>query len=110
MPFCKGYQFLVIAHCDLFDWVKAKLLRTFFSQTVADFLWEDVICHYGCFGKLVIHVRSENKDAIVELAERSRERKIVVFTYHPQANGMIERSHKPIIDTVSKKFVRGPTN
>ena len=44
MPPCKGYQFLVIARCDLSGWVEAKPLRTFSSRAVAHFLWEDVIC------------------------------------------------------------------
>ena len=30
--------------------------------------------------------------------------------YHPQANGMIERGHKPIVDVLSKISNRGTTN
>ena len=110
MPPCEGYQFLVVARCDLSGWVEAKPLRTLSSRAVADFLWEDVICRHGCFGKLVIDGGLENKDAVVELAERYGVRRVVVSAYHPQANGMIERGHKPIVDALSKMSAGGSTN
>ena len=110
MPPCEGYKFLVVARCDLSGWVEAKPLRALSSRAVADFLWEDVICRHGCFGKLVIDGGSENKDAVAELAERYGVKRVVVSAYHPQANGMIERGHKPIVDALSKMSARGYTN
>ena len=110
MPSCKGYRFLVVARCDLSGWVEAKPLRTLSSRAVADFLWKDVICRHGCFGKLIINGGSENKDTVAELAERYGIKRVVVSAYHPQANGMIERGHKPIVDALSKMSVGGSTN
>ena len=107
---CEGYQFLVVARCDLSDWVKAKPLCTLSSRVVADFLWEDVICRHGCFGKLVIDGGSENKDAIAELAQRYKVKRVVISAYHLQANRMIGRSHKPIVNTLSKMSDGGSTN
>lgn len=54
MPPCEGFKFLVVARCDLPVWVEAKLLRTFSSQAIVDFLGKDIICYQSCFGKLVI--------------------------------------------------------
>lgn len=34
MSFCKSYQFFVVVHCDLYGWVEAKSLYTFFFQIV----------------------------------------------------------------------------
>ena len=110
MPSCEGYRFFVFARCDLLSWVEAKLLRTLSSRAVADFLWEDVICRHGCFGKLVIDGGSENKEAVAELAQRYGVKRVVVSAYHPQANGMIERGHKPIVDALSKMSDGGSTN
>lgn len=110
MPPCEGFRYLVVARCDLSDWVEAKPLRTLSSRAVADFLWEDVICRPGCFGKLIIDGGSENKEAVVELAQRYGIKRVVVSAYHPQANGMIERGHKPIVDALSKMSDGGSTN
>ncbi len=110
MPPFEGYQFLVVARCDLSGWVEAKLLRTLSSRAVADFLWEDVICRHGCLGKLIIDGRSENKEAVAELGRRYKVKRIVISAYHPKANGMMERGHKPIVDALSKMSDRGSTN
>ena len=110
MPPSEGYQFLVVGRSDLSGWVEAKPLRTFSSRAVADFLWEDVICRHGCLGKLIIDGGSENKEAVAELGRRYKVKGIVVSAYHPKANGMIERGHKPIVDSLSKMSDRGSTN
>lgn len=34
----ESYQLLIIAHCNLSGWVKAKPLQILFSEIVADFL------------------------------------------------------------------------
>ena len=110
IPPCEGYRFLMVARCDLSGWVEAKPLRTLSSRAVADFLWEDVICRHGCFRKLIIDGGSENKEAVAELARRYKVKRVVVSAYHPQANGMIERGHEPIVDALSKMSDGGSTN
>ncbi len=85
-------------------------MRTLSSQAVADFHWKDVICRHGCFGKLIIDGGSENKDVVAELAQRYGVKRIVVSAYHLQANGMIERGHKPIVDTLLKISDGGSAN
>lgn len=77
-------------------------MRTFSSRAVTDFIWEDVICCHSYFGKLIIDRELENKDAIVELTRRYRVKRVVVSANHLQANRMIERGYKLIVNTVSK--------
>ena len=110
IPSCKGYQFLVIAHCDLSAWVEAKPFCTLFSRAVADFLLKDIMCRHSCFEKSIIDGRSENKDAVGELTKRYKVKEVVVSAYHPKTNRMIERGHKPIVDALSKMSERGSTN
>ena len=110
IPFCKFYQFFVIAYCDLSDWVEVKPLYTLSSQAVADFFWEDVICPHSYFRKWIINRGLENKDVVAELAKKNRIKKVVVSAYHPKANGIIERGHKPIVDALLKMLIRGSTN
>ena len=58
---------------------------------------------------LVIDGGSENKEAVTELTRRYGIKNLVVSAYHPQANGMIERGHKSIIDALSKMSAGGST-
>ena len=100
----------MIARCDLSDWVEVKPLRTFFSWAIADFLYEDIICCYSCFKKLIIDGGSENKKVVAELAQKYKVKKIVVFVYHTQANGMIEHGYKPIVYAFLKMLDGRSTN
>ena len=95
-------SFLVAARDDLSGWIEARATGNANSLSVAKFLWEDVICRYGCFGRLIVDGGPENKDLVEELAERYGIKRVQVSAYHHQANGMIERGHKPIVDALSK--------
>ena len=75
-----------------------------------DFLWDDIICCHGCFGKLIIDGGSKHQNAVVELTKRYGVKRVVVLAYHSQTNGMIERGHKLIIDALSKMLYGGSTN
>lgn len=98
MPSSQGMKYLVVARDDFSGWPEARALHSATAKNVAKFLWENVICRHGCFGKLVVDGEPENKDHVIELANRYAIKRVVVSAYHPQANGMIERGHKPIVE------------
>lgn len=58
-------------------------MYTFFLQAVADFLWEYVICQHDCFGKLIIDQRPNDKDVVVELVQKYKLKRVVVWVYQP---------------------------
>lgn len=49
----------------------------------------------------------ENKGAVEELMTKYKIKKVIVSAYHPQANGMVERGHKPLSDALSKMSDEG---
>ena len=102
MPPCMGFNFIVLARCDLSGWVEGRALRKADSPAVAKFMWEDIICRHGCFGRLVIDGGRENLGVAEALAARYGIKRVVTSAYHPQANGMVERGHRPIVDALSK--------
>ena len=102
MPMDHGKNFLVVARDDLSGWVEAEPLTSADSEKVANFLWKDVICRHGCFGKLVVDGGPENRGWVAKLAEKYGDKRVVVSAYHPQANGMVERGHKPLTDALCK--------
>ena len=110
MPTRQGKSYLVVARDDLSGWVEARALSKANSENVAKFLWEDVICRHGIFGKLIVDGGPENKKKVDKLATKFKIRRVVVSGYHPQANGMVERGHKPIVDALSKMTNGGITN
>src|SRR5438045_7299165 len=66
MPACQGKEFLVVAWEDLSGWPKARALASASSEAVMKFLWEDVVCCHGCFGRMVIDGLIDSKALVVE--------------------------------------------
>jgi hypothetical protein len=70
MPSCQGKNYLVVAREDLSGWVEARALGSANSASVAKFLWEDVVCRHGCFGRLVIDGGLENKGYVTAFTKK----------------------------------------
>ena len=97
-----GKKCAVFARTDLSGWIEGRPLRRAKAANVAQFLYEDVICRHGCFRKLICDGGPENKEAVQILAERYGIKRIVISPYHPEANGLVESGHKPVVDALSK--------
>jgi hypothetical protein len=110
MPLRENKNYLMVARDDISGWPEARVLNAATSMAVARFLYEDVICRYGCFQRLVLDGGPENKDIVDNLAQRYRIRRIVTSAYHPQANGMVERGYQPIVDGLAKMTDGGRYN
>ena len=107
MPPCRGKHYLVIGREDLSGWPEAKALINAISAAVAKFLFEDVITRHGCFGQLTVDGGPENKDMVEQLTSRYKIKRLVVSAYHPQANRMVERGHRPLVDSLNKITEQG---
>ena len=101
-------KFLVVAREDISGWPEARAIRKANSQTVADFLEEDVFAWHGCPKTIVADGGPENKGMVDEICARLRVAKHTVTAYHPQANGLVERGHKQLVDGLSKVCSRSP--
>ena len=110
MPRVQNKKYLVVARDDLSGWVEARALEANTAKAVAKFLWEDVICRHGVFGRLVVDGGSENKELVIEFARRYGVKRIQASAFHPQGNGMVERGHKPIVDALAKMTHGGHGN
>ena len=70
MPPCKGKNYLVVAREDLSGWSEARALSSANSAAVARFLWEDVVCRHGCFGRLIVDGGLENKKHVTAFTKK----------------------------------------
>lgn len=102
MPKDRNKNYLVLARSDLSGWVEGRALSSATSELVAQFLYEDIICRHGLFRKMVVDGGPENKDMTEALANRYNIRRVVTSAYHPQANGLVERGHAPVVNALSK--------
>ena len=93
---------MMIARNDLTEWMKVYALFNFKINTIAKFIWQDVISRHECFDIAILNENSENKKIIKQLLQRYRVKIKIVSSYHSMTNDMIEREHQFIIDALSK--------
>jgi hypothetical protein len=109
MPAVNNYRYLALLRDDLSGWVEAKPLTTKEAKGVAKFLWE-VICRFGIFGSLIVDGGREFMGEVTKILEKYKVKHVTVSAYHPEANGMVERGHRPITDALAKLSAAGKGN
>jgi Integrase zinc binding domain/Integrase core domain len=103
MPLSKcGKKYIVFARDDFSGWIEGEALEKANSQSVAKFLYEDVICRHGYPRRIVMDGGPENKLEAADLLDRYRIKKVIISAYHPQSNGLVERGHDDIVNSLSK--------
>ena len=63
---------------------------------------EDVVCRYGCIGKIVANRRDLNSKEASNFFSRMGIRLSLTTTYNPKANGKAGHSHSPIVKALVK--------
>ncbi len=102
LPPCERKNYLVVTKDDLSGWLEARVLASADLAAVAKFLWEEVICQLGCFGRLMVDGGPENKKHIEAFTKKYGIERVQVSAYHLAANKIVERGYKPIVDTLAK--------
>ena len=97
-----GSKYMVGMRDDLSGWAEYKALRKASSRAVAKFIYEVWMARYGCPLLIVNDGGPENQALTKELLERFNVRNVQVAAYHPQSNGLVERRHQNIINTLAK--------
>ena len=97
MPLGVGQKrHLVLAREDLTN------QRTKGTLGVCQFILEDIVCRYGCIGKIVADVGELNSVEAQDFFDKVGIRLSLTTTYNPEANGKIERGHGPIVKALAK--------
>jgi hypothetical protein len=90
-------RYLVLAREDLTNQVEGRVLQNKTTASVCQFLIEEVICRYGCVGKIVANRGELDAQEAEELFDRLGVKLSLTTAYNPEANGKVEREHGPIV-------------
>ena len=90
-------KYLVLAREDLTNQVEGRALTNKTRAALCKFLHEDVVCRYGCVGKIVADQGELDACEAMDIFERPSVKISLTTTYNPEANGKIERAHGPIV-------------
>lgn len=92
-PKSNGCGYIVHGRCSLTSWVEGRPLRKETAKTIAQWLFEDIICRWGGLRTIVTDNGKPFTNAINYLEEKYGIKGITISAYNSQANGKIERPH-----------------
>jgi hypothetical protein len=96
------WKYLVVARDDLSGWIEAVGLEKIQAKKIAQWFQESWIFRYGAPSLVVVDGGSEfGKQFQESLKELGIEVKTTT-PYYPEANGMVERGHQALKDTLVK--------
>jgi hypothetical protein len=98
MPLGVGQmRYFVLAREDLTNQVESRELQNKTTASVCWFLVEEVVCRYGCVGKIVADRGELHAQEAEQMFEQLGVKLSLTMAYNPEANGKVERGHEPIV-------------
>ena len=94
-------RYIVLAREDLSNQVEGRALRTKATSVVCKFLLEDVICRYGCVGKITADRGKLDADEARDFFARMGINLALTMAYNREGNGKSERGHRPIVKALA---------
>jgi transposase InsO family protein len=102
MPPAAGYRYIVQARCSLSAWPEWRALRSETGQTLAAFIFEDILCRWGAVEEIMTDNGTAFVAALDYLTDRYGIRHIRISAYNSRANGIVERQHRTIRESIVK--------
>jgi transposase InsO family protein len=98
----EGYRYIIAARDDLTGWIEVKMLRNKNKEEWIGFIESHIVARYGPPEVIVSDNGEMNSAEAFEFCENYGIQLRLTSDYHPQANGIVERGHKPIVDALMK--------
>jgi hypothetical protein len=101
-----GYQHILVATDYATKWTMCVPVMDKEAKTLADALWEHWICYFGCPERIISDNGGEfiGDDIVKELMELMKIKHHTTTSYHPRANGQVERFNKTMANMLAKKL------
>lgn len=99
-----GYKYFVLAVDYFTKYVEARALKDKSADSVARFIFEDIICRYSC--TVNIQINDQGREFVSSISDKLHSligvKQRVTSAYHPQANGLTERNNRTIGERLVK--------
>ena len=102
MPPASGFRYIVQARCSLTAWPEWRALRTETGRTLGSFIFEEILCRWGAVGEIVTDNGTAYVAALDWLATKYGIKHIRISAYNSRANGIVERQHRTIRESLVK--------
>jgi len=102
MPNSGGFKYIVQGRCSLTAWPEFRKLRKENNKTIGDWIFEDILCRWGSLVEIITDNGGPFIKALDYLSDKYKIHHIRVSGYNHRANGLIERSHFDIRQSLYK--------
>ena len=108
-PKSNGCGHIVHGRCGMTSWMEGRPVRDENGKTIANWLFEDIICRWGCITEIVTDNGGPYKSAVGWLEQKYGIKGIKISSYNSKANGKIERPHWDIRQMLFKATDGNPS-
>ena len=91
------------------SWMEGPPLKEETGRSIGIWLFEVVVCQWGCMCRTITDNASIYRAAVVWLEKKYRIKGIRIFSYNSKANGRIERPHWDVWQMIWKATGGNPT-
>ncbi len=99
----RGNKYIVVAIDYFTKYPEARALTNANAKSVANFIYEDIICRHGCPRRIISDRGTHFNNQVIErLLERFKIRHNLSTPYHPKTNGLVERFNKTLCESLAK--------
>ncbi len=96
-------KYIVVAIDYFTKYPEARVLTNANAKSVANFIYEDIICRHGCSRKILSDRGSYfNNQVIEKLLKRFKIRHNLSTPYHPKTNELVKRFNKMLCESLAK--------
>ena len=92
-PASNGCKYIVHGRDKLSSWAEARALKDEKARSIAMWLYEDILCHWGCLRMIVTDNGESFKAALKWVEAKWGIKHILISPYNSRANGTVERPH-----------------
>jgi len=97
-----GYKYIVQARCSLTHYPEYRALRTETAKTLGEWIFEDILCRWGALSDIVTDNGAAFVKALNYLSKKYKINYIRISGYNSRANGIVERPHFDVRQSLLK--------
>ena len=92
-PKSNGCAYIHHGRCGMTSWMEGRPARDEKGRTIGIWLFEDIVCRWGCLVEIITDNASPYRSAVAWLEQKYGIKGIKISAYNSRANGKIERPH-----------------
>ncbi|MBW0522102.1 hypothetical protein O181_061817 [Austropuccinia psidii MF-1] len=96
------WKYLVVARDDFSGWPETVTLTRLTAKSVSEWFNSEWICRYGAPKEVTVEGGAEFGKELQEAVKRAGSRIRITTPYYPEVQGMVERVHKQLKDSLVK--------